>query len=122
MVHSLYILYHNSNQLHYMTDMTQITNSILPNNLTLYYSESCPFCLRVLNALSELGYAIDIKTGKAGDITLKNRNKDKQALAELLQGGGKKTVPCLRIERENNTQWMYESLDIIDFLKNKVQH
>jgi glutathione S-transferase len=38
--------------------------------------------------------------------------------AELIAGGGKKQVPCLRIEDEKNgVRWMYESIDIIRYLK-----
>ena len=34
-------------------------------------------------------------------------------------GGGSTTVPCLRIRRDGQEEWMYESLDIIDYLRNK---
>ncbi len=41
--------------------------------------------------------------------------------AELIAGGGKKQVPCLRIDSENgDVQWMYESDDIIHYLKQQV--
>jgi glutathione S-transferase len=37
---------------------------------------------------------------------------------DLIQGGGKATVPCLRIKDESgNVQWMYESGDIAQYLK-----
>ena len=39
---------------------------------------------------------------------------------ELLQGGGQLKVPCLRIETENGeTQWMYESADITEYLQGR---
>jgi glutathione S-transferase len=39
---------------------------------------------------------------------------------ELLNGGGRKTVPCLRIEDSSGSvQWMYESGDIIAYLQRK---
>jgi glutaredoxin 2 len=39
---------------------------------------------------------------------------------DLIAGGGKNQVPCLRIESENgHVQWMYESIDIIRYLKSK---
>ncbi len=38
--------------------------------------------------------------------------------AELVAGGGKTQVPCLRIEgADGGVRWMYESSDIIDYLK-----
>ena len=41
--------------------------------------------------------------------------------AELIAGGGKKQVPCLRIEDERgDVQWMYESGDIIRYLKRQL--
>ncbi len=40
--------------------------------------------------------------------------------AALLAGGGRIKVPCLRIDNENGeTQWMYESADIMSFLESK---
>lgn len=38
--------------------------------------------------------------------------------SELMAGGGKSQVPCLRIEGEDgNVSWMYESGDIIKYLR-----
>ena len=42
--------------------------------------------------------------------------------ADLLAGGGKDQVPCLRIENENgDVRWLYESIDIVRYLKQFVQ-
>jgi len=50
------------------------------------------------------------------DILLHPENK-----ADLIAGGGKKQVPCLRIEDERGgVQWMYESRDIIRYLKRQL--
>ncbi len=46
------------------------------------------------------------------------RNNDRYR-SELKQEGGKVQVPCLRIDREDGTEWMYESDDIIEFLEEK---
>ncbi len=48
----------------------------------------------------------------------KNIHSNPLYKAELVQGGGKKQVPCLRIEQADGPQWMYESNDIIRYLKN----
>ena len=38
--------------------------------------------------------------------------------AELIAGGGKPQVPCLRIESDaGDVRWMYESTDIIRYLR-----
>lgn len=37
--------------------------------------------------------------------------------SELIAGGGKGQVPCLRVEKQNGSvEWMYESVDIIRYL------
>lgn len=38
---------------------------------------------------------------------------------ELKEEGGKVQVPCLRIETDDGTEWMYESDDIIEFLEQR---
>ena len=52
------------------------------------------------------------------DLDLELRNtSDRQNHAELIKGGGKTQVPCLRIDDGiGNVQWMYESDDIIQYL------
>jgi glutathione S-transferase len=42
-------------------------------------------------------------------------------MQDLVQGGGKLKVPCLRIhENSKDTIWMYESSAIISFLKSQT--
>ncbi len=94
-----------------------MTEQLSATQLTLYYSPSCPFCQRVLNALPALGLEPDINHGKAGAMTLKNTAANRDYQNELIAGGGKKTVPCLAIHRDGTVTWMYESLDIIAFLQ-----
>jgi glutathione S-transferase len=54
-------------------------------------------------------------------VELKNTLKDPQNRQDLIQGGGRSTVPCLRITDENDqAQWLYESRDIVQYLKNKA--
>ncbi len=75
--------------------------------LTLYHFPSCPFCMRTRQKIKELGLPIREK-----DI-----NRDPDAREELIEGGGKKTVPCLRIDADEGTRWMYESADINAWLE-----
>lgn len=43
--------------------------------------------------------------------------RDASAFRELLVGGGRATVPCLRIEDDGGAvRWLYESEDIIEYL------
>ncbi|MDH5553163.1 MAG: glutathione S-transferase N-terminal domain-containing protein [Nitrosomonas sp.] len=74
----------------------------------LYYFASCPFCIKVRLALWWMGFELQQK-----DILSSAKNKN-----ELLAGGGKTQVPCLRIEHEEDeVRWLYESEDIIRYLK-----
>lgn len=77
-------------------------------SLVLYQFEACPFCVKVRRGIKRL--ALNIKTCDA-----KRCDKSRE---ELLQGGGKVKVPCLRIETANgDARWMYESSDIISYLQ-----
>ena len=52
------------------------------------------------------------------DIELRSTSERQHAI-DLMNGGGKTQVPCLRIESpEGDVQWMYESDDIIAYLTN----
>lgn len=103
-----------------MTQTAFSATTISPEQLTLYISPYCPYCHRVLNALVELGFSPDLKTGNAGGIALKNTFSNRAASAELRAGGGKTTVPCLQINQGKHVQWMYESADIITYLKSQL--
>lgn len=51
------------------------------------------------------------------EIPMRNTVMDISAYRDLVTGGGKATVPCLRIERDDGqVKWLYESIDIIRFL------
>ena len=72
----------------------------------LFGYNACPFCYRVRRFLDSAGI----------EIQLRDTMRDRDAHAELVAGGGRSTVPCLRIEREDGVHWLYESADIIDYL------
>ena len=75
-------------------------------SLILYEFYLCPFCVRVRRMLRRLNLKIDIRDAK-------RVSKFRQ---ELLAGGGRVQVPCLRIEIDGNVSWLYESKDINDYL------
>ena len=72
--------------------------------LELYMFDTCPFCKRVLNYLDESGRT---------DVELHNIHKNEADRQRLIEVGGVEQVPCLFIDGVP----MYESLDIIDWLK-----
>ena len=93
--------------------MEKMPNSDLPPNtnqdqsLALYHSESCWYCARVRQTIEGLGLTLDLR-----DI-----DRDPERRRELVAGGGKAQVPCLRIEAPaHSVRWMYESADIAAYL------
>lgn len=72
--------------------------------LELYMFDTCPFCRRVLKYLDESGRT---------DVELHNIHKNEADRQRLIEVGGVEQVPCLFIDGVP----MYESLDIIDWLK-----
>jgi glutaredoxin len=79
-------------------------------NLALYHSPTCLYCMMTRRVIDRLGVEIE----------LKNIDKDPDALAELIDGGGRRTVPCLRIDdASGHRRWMYESADIIAYLEER---
>ena len=72
----------------------------------LYYSPLCGFCHKVLFFMKKNGI----------DIPLNNVMSAEHRSA-LVSGGGKSQVPCLKIEQGEQVQWLYESSDIIEHLR-----
>ena len=77
--------------------------------LSLYQFHACPFCVKTRRAIHRLNVPIALRDAK----------HDPQAREQLLAGGGKVKVPCLRIDDTNGTRWMYESNDIIAYLEQR---
>jgi glutaredoxin len=78
---------------------------------SLYLYVGCLFCSRVERAIDRLALRIERR-----DIQQEPRYR-----GELVEGGGRATVPCLRIADENagGDRWMYESADIVAFLERR---
>ena len=72
--------------------------------LSLYYSPTCPYCLKVLRFMEEKGIVIDLKS-----------TMDAGNLKTLLSIGKMNQVPCLFIEGEP----LYESDDIVSYLMDR---
>lgn len=69
----------------------------------LYVGTICPFCKKVENFLDEENIELKIV----------NIEKDRDAMMKLIEEGGKRQVPCLY----HGGEYLYESDDIIEFLK-----
>ncbi|CAB3642462.1 glutaredoxin family protein [Achromobacter pestifer] len=77
--------------------------------LSLYQFHACPFCVKTRRAIHKLN----------APIALHDVKRDPLAREQLLAGGGRVKVPCLRIEEAGGTRWMYESSDIIAYLEQR---
>jgi glutaredoxin len=77
--------------------------------LTLYQFFACPFCIKTRRAMYKMNLPI----------LKRNASKGSPYRDELMQGGGKIQTPCLRIESATGTTWLYESSEIIDYLRQR---
>ncbi len=76
----------------------------------LYYHNMCPFCLMVLRDLPKVSVDVEKR-----DVMRHPAYRQEQKKAT-----GRTTVPCLLIENEQGEkEWMYESSDIVRFLKSR---
>ena len=74
-----------------------------PIELELYKFDSCPYCRLVQRTIDELNIALEFR-----DTRSETGRRD-----ELIARGGRAQVPCLFV----NGEAMYESADIVTFLK-----
>ena len=75
--------------------------------LVLYEMLACPYCVKVRREIKRQGLNIqrlDVKRSADG-------------MESLINGGGKFQVPCLRVDNGKSSQWLYESDDIIEYLR-----
>ena len=86
-------------------------NASMTETYQLFKYDTCPFCLRVMRSLQELPEV---------EVVLRDIYTEPGAMKELMQGGGRTTTPCLRIDRDGEVQWMYESLDIMAYLQQQA--
>ncbi|MDP2788269.1 MAG: glutaredoxin domain-containing protein [Pseudomonadota bacterium] len=79
-------------------------------SLALYQFKTCPFCLKVRREMRRLSL----------NIALLDAQQDGPIRADLIRGGGKAVVPCLKVtDAQGNVEWMYESAQIIQYLNTR---
>jgi glutaredoxin len=79
-------------------------------NLVLYQFKTCPFCIKVKRSNKRLSLNIETRDAQHN---LVHRE-------ELLKGGGQIKVPCLKIiDEQGNDSWLYESDDILQYLRGR---
>ena len=79
-------------------------------DLVLYQYKTCPFCIKVRQEMRRLSLNV-----KGLDAQHEGENR-----SALLNGGGKAKVPCLKItDQTGKTEWLYESGEIITYLRGR---
>lgn len=77
-------------------------------DLVLYQFKTCPFCIKVRREIKR----------QALNIELRDAQHNQQHRQQLLDGGGKIKVPCLKvINNKGQDTWLYESNDVIRYLR-----
>ncbi len=77
--------------------------------LALYQFHACPFCVKTRRAMHRLNVPVALRDAK----------NDPAHRARLLAEGGRVKVPCLLIEEDGQSRWLYESNDIIAYLEKR---
>lgn len=78
----------------------------MTHKLELFMKPTCPYCIKVMNFMSENNITIPLR-----DIVA-----DESAAETLIAIGGKRQVPCLLIDGKP----LYESGDIIEWLRDNA--
>ena len=80
------------------------------SKMILYQFNTCPFCIKVKRNNKRLSLKIETRNAQHNPVHRE----------ELLQGGGKIKVPCLKIiDEKGNDSWLYESNDILQYLQER---
>ena len=77
--------------------------------LSLFQFFACPFCIKTRRTMYKLNLPI----------VKRNASQGSPFRDELLQGGGRIQTPCLRIEKDDGVEWLYDSSAIISYLEKK---
>jgi glutaredoxin len=85
---------------------------LVTSKFSLYQFNTCPFCVKVRRQIRKFSLDIELRDAK-NNLVYKE---------ELMKEGGAHKVPCLRIDHNpNRTEWLYESNDIIAYLKSELK-
>lgn len=80
------------------------------DQLALYYSPFCGYCVRVMRVIEDLGIDVEMRSTLEGPAHY----------SALVQARNRATVPVLWIKsRDGSVHWMPESRDIINYLQER---
>jgi glutaredoxin len=79
----------------------------ITSTMQLYQFGQCPFCVKTRRNMRRLGLNIELRDAR----------NDPRWQRELIEGGGRYQVPCLRLAgADGGSEWLYGSADIIRYL------
>jgi glutaredoxin len=85
---------------------------IITSKFSLYQFNACPFCVKVRRQIRKFALDIELRDAK-NNIGFRE---------ELISEGGVHKVPCLRIDHNaKQTEWLYGSNEIINYLNAELQ-
>ncbi len=76
-------------------------------SMSMYQYFACPFCIKTRRTVHRLNIPLEYRDAQVRGGEHRNT---------LEQQGGHIKVPCLRIDKGEETTWLYESNDIIAYL------
>ncbi len=77
--------------------------------MQLYFCRRCPSSVQVQRSCERLGlHMVEKDVGRVNSY----RN-------ELVNGGGQPRVPCLRLDLDNKTTWLYGQREIVSYLEGR---
>jgi len=78
--------------------------------MSVYQFFACPFCIKTRRAIHRLNIPLEYRDAQVRGGEHRNT---------LEKEGGRIKVPCLRIDHEDETTWLYDSNEIIAYLNAK---
>jgi len=76
-------------------------------SMSVYQYFACPFCIKTRRTIHRLNIPLEYRDAQVRGSEHRNT---------LEQEGGRIKVPCLRIDKGDQSTWLYETNDIIAYL------
>jgi len=86
---------------------TQIQVDKQVESMSIYQYFACPFCIKTRRTVHRLNIPLEYRDAQVRGGEHRNT---------LEREGGQIKVPCLRIDKGDETTWLYESSDIVAYL------
>jgi len=82
----------------------------IAKNMSVYQYFACPFCIKLRRTVHRLNIPVEYRDAQVRGGEHRNT---------LEAEGGQTKVPCLRIDEDGKTTWLYESKAIVAYLNER---